>query len=151
MAASQKRSPNGCGRLAAVAPTRRRGRVVSATLGTTLAGRHRRRSPRSAEDARRASAAVPAYACSMTSVTSDGKMMLQRIARRAMTQRGLLPEFSPAALQEADALSGAAVETGPGVRDLRGLLWASIDNDDSRDLDAERGFIDFARTGEAPR
>jgi exoribonuclease-2 len=71
----------------------------------------------------------------MRSTTSDGKMTLQRIARQAMTQRGLLPDFSPAALQEAGAITGAAVETGPAVRDLRSLLWASIDNDDSRDLD----------------
>jgi len=32
----------------------------------------------------------------MTSALVDGKMMLQRIAR-AMAQRGLLPDFSPAA------------------------------------------------------
>lgn len=81
------------------------------------------------------SAASSAYAPPMTSATGDGKMVLQRIARRAMTQRGLLPDFSPAALQEAGAITGAAVETGPAVRDLRALLWASIDNDDSRDLD----------------
>ncbi|HVO18319.1 MAG TPA: RNB domain-containing ribonuclease [Anaeromyxobacter sp.] len=71
----------------------------------------------------------------MTTAISDGKMVLQRIARRAMTQRGLQPDFSPAAQQEAGAITRAAVESGPGVRDLRALLWASIDNDDSRDLD----------------
>jgi VacB/RNase II family 3'-5' exoribonuclease len=59
---------------------------------------------------------------------------LRRIARRAMTERGLLPDFSPAALAEAAALSAAA-PGGDGARDLRGLLWSSIDNDDSRDLD----------------
>ena len=52
-----------------------------------------------------------------------------------MLQRGLLPEFSPAALAQARAITGAAHETGPGIRDLRSLLWCSIDNDDSRDLD----------------
>lgn len=78
---------------------------------------------------------VPAYASSMTSATTDGKMVLQRIARRAMAERGLLPDFSPAALLELGAIAGAAVETGTAVRDLRALLWASIDNDDSRDLD----------------
>ena len=35
-----------------------------------------------------------------------------------MTQRGLLPDFSPAALQEAGAMTGAAGETGGAVRDL---------------------------------
>ena len=52
-----------------------------------------------------------------------------------MTERGLLPDFSPAALAEAETIQKAAVETGPAIRDLSGLLWASIDNDDSRDLD----------------
>lgn len=52
-----------------------------------------------------------------------------------MVQRGLLPDFSTAAVAEADTLSGPAKATGPSVRDLRSLLWASIDNDDSRDLD----------------
>ncbi len=57
------------------------------------------------------------------------------IAQRAMIQRGLLPNFSPAALAETEAITRAATETNPSIRDLRGLLWCSIDNDDSRDLD----------------
>ncbi len=52
-----------------------------------------------------------------------------------MLARGLLPDFPQAALQEADGFRGAAVSTLAGVRDLTSLLWASIDNDDSRDLD----------------
>jgi exoribonuclease-2 len=52
-----------------------------------------------------------------------------------MIARGLLPDFSAAVQAETSALAGAASETGPSVRDLRGLPWASIDNDDSRDLD----------------
>jgi len=52
-----------------------------------------------------------------------------------MLERGLQPDFSPAALQQANQLTHAAVDTDPAVRDLRKLLWASIDNDDSRDLD----------------
>jgi VacB/RNase II family 3'-5' exoribonuclease len=60
---------------------------------------------------------------------------LRAIARRAMTERGLLPDFSPAVLAETDAVAGAATETDASIRDLRGLLWCSIDNDDSRDLD----------------
>ena len=60
---------------------------------------------------------------------------LRAIAERAMVQRGLLPDFSAAVLAETDAIMTAAAETDPSIRDLRGLLWCSIDNDDSRDLD----------------
>ena len=60
---------------------------------------------------------------------------LRAIARRAMIERGLLPDFSPAVVAETNGLSQAAPLPGASIRDLRGLLWASIDNDDSRDLD----------------
>ncbi len=52
-----------------------------------------------------------------------------------MAERGLEADFSAAARAETDALTGPARESGGGVRDLRSLLWCSIDNDDSRDLD----------------
>ena len=52
-----------------------------------------------------------------------------------MVEHGLLPDFSPAALAETEASAKTAAEPGPSIRDLRSLLWASIDNDDSRDLD----------------
>ena len=73
--------------------------------------------------------------------------VLERIARRVMLERGLLPDFSPAALAELEALRSPAMPTGQSaaggttgdsgdaLRDLRHLLWASIDNDSSRDLD----------------
>lgn len=69
------------------------------------------------------------------------RSLLQSIARRAMLERGLLPEFSTAALRELARLqpptgpANAATEDAPAIRDLRHLLWSSIDNDDSRDLD----------------
>src|SRR5664279_351091 len=59
---------------------------------------------------------------------------LAAIARRAMLERGLEPDFPPAARQELAAIGGPAGATD-GVRDLRNRLWSSIDNDDSRDLD----------------
>jgi len=58
---------------------------------------------------------------------------LNAIAREAMLERGLQADFTPAAQHELAALSGPA--EAPGVRDLRELLWSSIDNDESRDLD----------------
>jgi exoribonuclease-2 len=67
----------------------------------------------------------------MTSMRSD----LQRIAHRAMLDRGLVPEFSAAETAEARGLDPGVGPLDPHTRDLRGLLWASIDNDDSRDLD----------------
>jgi exoribonuclease R len=64
-----------------------------------------------------------------------GKNELQAIAPDAMLQRGLLPDFSPAVIAQTDHITQAASPSGASVRDLRGLPWASIDNDDSRDLD----------------
>lgn len=62
--------------------------------------------------------------------------VLQSIAWRAMVDRGLLPDFSSEALAELGRIQSPAVApNGESVRDLTNLLWASIDNDDSRDLD----------------
>ncbi|MEO7034356.1 MAG: RNB domain-containing ribonuclease, partial [Polyangiaceae bacterium] len=57
--------------------------------------------------------------------------------RRAMIERSLEPDFSDAALAELAQLTQSAGHGAPleAPKDLRGLLWASIDNDDSRDLD----------------
>jgi VacB/RNase II family 3'-5' exoribonuclease len=63
------------------------------------------------------------------------RAILQSIARRAMMDRGLLPDFSPEALAELDKIQAPAAAKGETIRDLTHLLWASIDNDDSRDLD----------------
>ena len=52
-----------------------------------------------------------------------------------MVQRGLLPDFSADVIAEIDSIANAAVATDPSLKDLRSLLWASIDNDDSLDLD----------------
>ncbi|MEK6802243.1 MAG: ribonuclease catalytic domain-containing protein, partial [Nitrospirota bacterium] len=60
---------------------------------------------------------------------------LKNIARRAMIERGLWPEFSAKAMAELAHIETAATGQTSQARDLRKLLWASIDNDDSRDLD----------------
>jgi exoribonuclease-2 len=52
-----------------------------------------------------------------------------------MLERGLLPDFSAQALAELEAIHGPAAPAGGSPRDLRSLVWCSIDNDDSRDLD----------------
>ena len=58
---------------------------------------------------------------------------LLRIARRAMLDRGLQPDFPAGALAQLNGMAAAAAP--PEFRDLSELLWCSIDNDDSRDLD----------------
>ena len=60
---------------------------------------------------------------------------LQRIARRTMTQRGLLTESSREAIAELDRIQAPHARPDGATRDLRDLPWASIDNDDSLDLD----------------
>jgi exoribonuclease-2 len=60
---------------------------------------------------------------------------LVRIATEAMLERGLEPEFPLGALQQAAELPGPGRDADPSVRDLTNLLWCSIDNDDSLDLD----------------
>jgi len=62
--------------------------------------------------------------------------ILQNLARQAMIERGLLPEFSTQALAELDDIQLPAVAANSEfVRELAHLLWTSLDNDDSRDLD----------------
>ena len=53
----------------------------------------------------------------------------------AMRERGLEPEFSAAVKRQLDEIDGESEEDGVGIIDMTGLLWCSIDNDDSRDLD----------------
>ncbi|HEY3345898.1 MAG TPA: RNB domain-containing ribonuclease [Anaerolineaceae bacterium] len=52
-----------------------------------------------------------------------------------MVERGLLPTFSPEELVELSRIQAPADGDGLANRDLRALLWCSIDNDDSLDLD----------------
>jgi exoribonuclease-2 len=60
---------------------------------------------------------------------------LGRIARQAMLDHGLEPDFPPAAVAQTASITRPTIPEGVQARDLRGLLWASIDNDDSLDLD----------------
>ena len=63
------------------------------------------------------------------------KDLLEQIARRAMQNYGFLPDFSAGALKEPETVQQADREAKSPAIDLRHQLWASIDNDDSLDLD----------------
>ena len=61
---------------------------------------------------------------------------LRAAAHREMLTEGFQPDFPPAVDQQVRALQARATPTAdPAVRDMRSLLWSSIDNDTSRDLD----------------
>ena len=71
----------------------------------------------------------------MNAKDQNHRAILKSIAHRAMLERGLLPDFSSAALAELGRLQHSVAIDSNTIRDMRSLLWASIDNDDSRDLD----------------
>ena len=52
-----------------------------------------------------------------------------------MEERGFVPEFPKAVLNELADIQFPAKPRSAQVRDMRHLLWVSIDNDDSKDLD----------------
>jgi VacB/RNase II family 3'-5' exoribonuclease len=60
---------------------------------------------------------------------------LRSAAHAEMSRQGFEPDFPPEVQHEVAALKPAAVAPSDGVRDLRDLLWSSIDNPESRDLD----------------
>jgi exoribonuclease-2 len=62
---------------------------------------------------------------------------LQAMAKQTMLANGFEPEFPPQVQQQLAELKAHPPQVVPGtnIRDLRNLLWSSIDNDTSRDLD----------------
>ncbi len=62
---------------------------------------------------------------------------LQSAARLTMLEHGFEPDFPPEVQQQLAQLvtRPPAIAPSGNVRDLRSLLWSSIDNDSSRDLD----------------
>jgi VacB/RNase II family 3'-5' exoribonuclease len=62
---------------------------------------------------------------------------LRAAAKQLMVEHGFEPDFPPAVPQQLAQLKANPPKVVPGgdVRDLRQLLWSSIDNDTSRDLD----------------
>jgi exoribonuclease-2 len=64
-----------------------------------------------------------------------GKSDIVRIAIDAMQFNGLEPDFSPQVEKQIASITGPADEGGSDIPDLTSLLWCSLDNDDSLDLD----------------
>jgi exoribonuclease-2 len=60
---------------------------------------------------------------------------LKTRARQAMLDAGFHPDFPADVLSEVKAFRQKATIADTSARDLRSLLWSSIDNDTSRDLD----------------
>src|ERR1041384_1738189 len=70
-------------------------------------------------------------------IMPNASLNLKALAHQAMLEAGFCPDFPPEVLSEIELIKhqpaqGAAPDP---ARDLRGLLWSSIDNDTSRDLD----------------
>jgi VacB/RNase II family 3'-5' exoribonuclease len=62
---------------------------------------------------------------------------LQAIARQVMQEQGFEPNFPPETQQQLNEINAHPPQLAPSdkIRDLRTLLWSSIDNDTSKDLD----------------
>jgi VacB/RNase II family 3'-5' exoribonuclease len=62
---------------------------------------------------------------------------LQATAKQVMLAHGFHPDFPPQITEQLAELKAhpPQIEPGHDVRDLRNLLWSSIDNDTSKDLD----------------
>lgn len=60
---------------------------------------------------------------------------LQKIAQTILTESGFKIDFPPAVLKEVEKAKPATIDSAKNIRDMRHMLWCSIDNDDSEDLD----------------
>lgn len=81
--------------------------------------------------------------------TNPSQLSLLDIARLAMFSHGLDPDFSSLVQDELEHINNCATEKLESLPDLTRLLWCSIDNDDSMDLDqitfAEKTSQDSAK------
>ena len=69
-------------------------------------------------------------------LSSPPAQTLRTTAVAAMRQNGFEPEFSPAVMREVRSLDDPSDDAlPPDCRDLRSLVWSSVDNRESRDLD----------------
>ena len=60
---------------------------------------------------------------------------LTELAKQCMLERKLLPEYPIAVVKEVEQIPAPAKPDSSHIRDMKNLLWFSLDNDESRDLD----------------
>lgn len=65
----------------------------------------------------------------------DHHSRLQQIAQKILRESSFQIEFPPEVLREIEHVQPADMNSAPNIRDVRNMLWCSIDNDDSEDLD----------------
>src|SRR5580698_7412746 len=72
-----------------------------------------------------------------TNTPQSSSINLPAIARQVMQAHGFEPDFPPEVQKQLADISAHPPQLTPSdkVRDLRNLLWSSIDNDTSKDLD----------------
>lgn len=75
-------------------------------------------------------------------MSSNAPFDLAAAARQSMIDHGFEPDYPPQVMQEVALLQLHPPQTPDSIADLRHLLWSSIDNDTSRDLDQ----IEYADT-----
>jgi exoribonuclease-2 len=69
-------------------------------------------------------------------MTDHQNVDLKTIAWSAMERYGFTPRFPDTVIREVNAISTQLFPDGKSeIKDLQSLLWSSIDNDDSQDLD----------------
>lgn len=75
----------------------------------------------------------------MSDHDQNHRQILSAIAKKAMLDRGLIPDYSPEIMAELIQLQSSAnlhlSDVENNLRDMRSMLWSSIDDDDSLDLD----------------
>ena len=72
---------------------------------------------------------------SVSMKNTDHPNLLLTIAVKAMVDKGFEPDFPSDALKQLATLNETSGKGEGGLKDMTQLLWCSIDNDDSRDLD----------------
>lgn len=66
---------------------------------------------------------------------SEISLDLTTLAKQSMSEKHFLTDFPVAVLQEVNKIASSESPIPTDVKDMRHLLWFSLDNDESRDLD----------------